>query len=188
MKCGLRPSRPSRGISDCGIKTPNFELPRFHRGRRTPNYPSPFPLPSGERVGVRGMSLIEVILVTLVIAILAAVIIPRVGFDTAPRASVEGAAHMVASDIRYTQECAMSTRTSKTITFSAGGNSYSFAPSNNLDPSGRLPAGVTTSALTLTFNSLGEPIAGGGGSLTVSGSGGSKTISISNYTGKVSIL
>jgi len=135
-----------------------------------------------------GFTLIEVILVTLVIAILAAVIIPRVGFDTAPRASVEGAAHMVASDIRYTQECAMSTRTSKTITFSAGGNSYSFAPSNNLDPSGRLPAGVTTSALTLTFNSLGEPIAGGGGSLTVSGSGGSKTISISNYTGKVSIL
>ena len=134
-----------------------------------------------------GFTLIEVILVTLVIAILAAVIIPRVGFDTAGSASVEGAAQMVASDIRYTQECAISTRTSKTITF-PGGNSYSFSHSNNLDPSGRLPAGVTTSALTLTFNSLGEPIAGGGGSLTVSGSGGTKTINIANYTGKVSIL
>jgi len=186
MKCGLRPSRPGRGISDCGIKTPNYELPRFNRGRRAPNYPSPFPLPSGERVGVRGMSLIEVILIMIVIAILAAVAIPRMGFDTAPRASVEGAAHMVASDIRYAQECAMSTRTSKTITFS-GGNFYSFTPSNNLDPSGRLPAGVATSALTLTFNSLGEPTTGGGGSVTVSGSGGTKTISIANYTGKVSI-
>jgi len=151
-------------IADCGLRNQNSEL-------RTPNS--------------NGMSLIEVILVTLVIAILAAVAIPRVGFDTSPRASVEGGAYMIASDIRYAQECAMATRTSKTITFS-GGNSYTFAPSNNLDPSGRLPAGVTTSALTLTFNSLGEPTTGGGGSVTVSGSGGSKTISVSNYTGKVS--
>jgi len=134
-----------------------------------------------------GMSLIEVILVMLVIAILMAVVIPRVGFDMSPTASVEGAAYMVASDIRYVQECAMATRTSKTITFS-GGNSYSFSPSNNLDPSGRLPAGITASVLVLTFNSLGEPTVGGGGSVTVSGSGGTKTISVSNYTGKVSVL
>jgi len=125
--------------------------------------------------------------VMIIIGILAAVVIPKVGFDTSPRASLEGAAHMIASDIRYIQECAMATRTSKTITFSAGGNSYSFTPTNNLDPSGRLPAGTTTSALTLTFNSLGEPIGGGGGSITISGSGGSKTISVANYTGKVSI-
>lgn len=161
------------------------------------NFPSPSPLPQGERVsflslslwervGVRGMTLIEVIMVMVIIAILAAVVIPRAGFDASPKASADGAAHMVASDIRYAQECAMATRASKTITFS-GGNSYSFSPSNNLDPSGRLPGGITASALILTFNSLGEPIAGGGGSVTVSGSGGSKMISVSNYTGKVTI-
>src|SRR4030043_742702 len=139
---GMRP--PARTaiwlgeIADCGIKTPNSEL-------RTPN--------------CKGISLIEVIMVMVIIAILAAVVIPRAGFDISPRASVDGAAYMVASDIRYVQECAMATRTSKTVTFSAGANSYSFALTpNNLDPTGQLPSGVTTSALTLTFNSLGEPI------------------------------
>jgi type II secretory pathway pseudopilin PulG len=158
LKCRL-------GIANFGFKTPNSEL-------RTLNS--------------NGISLIEFILVMVIIAILTAVIIPRVGFDTPTRVSVEGGAHMVASDIRYAQECAMATRTSKTITFS-GGNSYSFTPSNNLDPSGQLPSGITASALILTFNSLGEPTAGGGGSVTISGSGGTKTVSISNYTGKVSI-
>lgn len=139
-----------------------------------------------------GMSLIETVIVMVIIAILAAVVIPRVGFDTSPRASVEGAAYMIASDIRYVQECAMANRVSKSIAFVSGQSSYTFpatTPStNNFDPSGRLPSGVTVgTTTTITFNSLGEPIAGGGGSITISGSGGSKTISVSNYTGKVSI-
>jgi hypothetical protein len=41
--------------------------------------------------------------------------------------------------------------------------------------------------LIITFNSLGEPITGGGGSIVVSGGGQSKTIGIVNYTGKVNI-
>jgi hypothetical protein len=95
---------------------------------------------------------------------------------------------MIASDIRYTQECAMATRASKTITFSSGANSYSFALTpNNLDPTGQLPSGVTTTALTLTFNSLGEPTAGGGSSVTVSAGGITRTITVTQYTGKVSI-
>jgi prepilin-type N-terminal cleavage/methylation domain-containing protein len=158
-------------IAECGIKTPNPEL-------RTPN--------------CKGISLIEVILVMVIIAILAAVVIPRVGFDTSPKASLDGAAYMIASDIRYVQECAMANRVSKSVAFASGQSIYTFPatvpPTSNLDPSGRLPAGITiVSNLTVTFNSLGEPIAGGGGSVTVSGGGGSKTISVSNYTGKVNI-
>ena len=136
-----------------------------------------------------GMTLIEVVLVMIIVAILAAVVIPKAGFDISPRASLDGAAYMIASDIRYAQESAMANRVSKTVTFStATPTVYTFNPVGNLDSSGRLPSGVVIgSNLTVTFNSLGEPIAGGGGSVTVSGSGQTRTISIVNYTGKVNI-
>ena len=180
--CGVRPpaqAPPHRGCrpggrarllrenADFGMKTPNSEL-------RTPNS--------------KGMTLIEVVVVMIVIGIVAAMVLPKIDFGgTSSRASVDGAANMIASDIRYTQECAMATRTSKTITFSAGGNSYSFNPINNLDPTGRLPYGVTTTALTLTFNSLGEPTVGGGSSVTVSDGVNTKTITVLQYTGKVNV-
>lgn len=137
---------------------------------------------------LKGFTLIETIIVMVIIAILLTAVIPRVGFDIAPRMSVEGAAHMVASDIRYAQECAMANRVSKSITFTAGSSVYTFNPIYHLDPAGRLPSGVTIgTTMTFTFNSLGEPISGGGSSVTVSGSGGSKTVTVTNYTGKVSI-
>ena len=143
---------------------------------------------SAFRIPQSGMTLIEVIVVMIIIGIVAAIVLPKIDFGgTSSRASVDGAANMIASDIRYAQEFAMATRASKTITFSAGGNSYSFNPTNNLDPTGRLPYGVTTTALTLTFNSLGEPTVGGGSSVTVSGGGLTRTITVLNYTGKVNV-
>ena len=185
LNCGLRPpaqAPPKRGfcpggralwlgeIADCGINTPNSEL-------RTPN--------------CKGISLIEVIMVMVIIAILAAVVIPRAGFDVSPRASLDGAAYMIASDIRYVQECAMANRVSKSIAFVSGQSTYTFpatVPStSNLDPSGRLPSGVTIgTTITITFNSLGEPTTEAT-SVTISGGGGTKTISVGNYTGKVNI-
>jgi len=139
-----------------------------------------------------GMTLMEVILVAAIIAILSAVVIPRVSFTTSPSAAVNGAAYMIASDLRYAQECAMANRVSKSVVFTSGQSAYTFPatvpPTGILDPSGQLPSGVTIgNNFTVTFNSLGEPIAGGAGSVTVSGSGQTKTISIVNYTGKVNI-
>ena len=155
--------------------------------RRGLNKPSP--PRTLEPLNPSGFTLIELIVVMIIIGILAATVLPRIDFgSTSSRASAAGAANMIASDIRYTQECAMATRASKTITFSSGANSYSFALTpNNLDPTGQLPSGVTTTALTLTFNSLGEPTAGGGSSVTVSAGGITRTITVTQYTGKVSI-
>jgi len=176
--CGLR-------IADCGIKTPNSEL-------RTLNSPHPSPLPTGERVGVRGFTLIEVILIMVIIGILSATVIPRIDFTLPTTASVDGAAYIVASDIRYVQECAMANRVSKSISFTSGNSSYTFpatTPSTSrLDPSGQLSEGVVVgTTITFTFNSLGEPIAGGGNSVIVSGGGQTRTITVTNYTGKVTI-
>ncbi len=137
---------------------------------------------------VRGMTLIEVIMVMVIIGILAATLIPRFDFATSSRASVDGAAYMIASDIRYAQEYAMANRVSKSVIFTSGSSIYTFNPAHNMDSSGRLPSGVTIGTTVMfTFNSLGEPIVGGSGSVTVSGGGQTKTISVVNYTGKVNI-
>ncbi len=124
----------------------------------------------------------------VIMGILSAVVIPKSNLTTTSTASVNGAAQMIASDIRYTQEFAMANRISKSVVFTAGSSVYTFNPSSGLDPSGRLPSGVTVgSNFTITFNSLGEPTVGGGGSVTVSIGGQTKTISVVNYTGKVNI-
>jgi prepilin-type N-terminal cleavage/methylation domain-containing protein len=138
--------------------------------------------------GSAGMTLIELVMVLVIIGTLSAVAIPRIDWALFPKASVDGAAYLIASDIRYTQEFAMANRVSKRVIFTSGSSVYTFQPSHSLDPSGQLPAGVTIgNNLTVTFNSLGEPITGGGGSVAVSGGGQSKTVGIVNYTGKVNI-
>ena len=136
-----------------------------------------------------GMTLIELILMVVIIGILSVVVIPKLDTTSFSGTSVGGAAWMIASDIRYAQEFAMANRISKSVQFfTVNPTYYTFNPSGNLDPSGRLPSGVTISSnFTITFNSLGEPTVGGGGSVTVLSGGQTKTISVVNYTGKVNI-
>ena len=136
-----------------------------------------------------GMTLIEVIVVMIIIGILAATLIPRIDFGaTSSTASVAGAAYMIASDIRYAQEWAMANGVSKEIDFTS--TSYSFNPSSPLDTTAKLFSGVTidtSNTSAFKFNSLGEPITGGGLFVRVSGGGVTRTITVTQYTGKVSI-
>jgi len=185
----LRKTPACRTGRDCGTPSPTLPPGGLRLGRAS----------GSERGGrgwgelrtptSKGMTLIEVILVMVIIGILSAVVVTKLDMGmTTSRASVDGAAYMIASDIRYAQEFAMANRVSKSVIFNSGSSVYTFLPTGNFDPSGQLPSGVTiNNNFTITFNSLGEPTTGGGGSVTVSGGGQSKTISVVNYTGKVSI-
>lgn len=139
-----------------------------------------------------GMTLIEIIMVMVIIGILSATVIPRFDFTTSSRASVDGAAYMVASDIRYAQEWAMANRVSKSIQFStaAPANKYTFSPvSTGMDPSGQLSGATIGTTIQFTFNSLGEPTTSSPGvwAVTVSVGGVTRTITVLQYTGKVNI-
>ena len=128
----------------------------------------------------RGFTIIELMMVVVLIGILAVSVVPK--FVDTSGISLVGAAAMVAADIRYTQELAMSTNSSKTIVFTTSNDNYT-VDSRNVD----LPSKVSiSSGMTFTFNSLGEPTTGGGSSVTLSAGAETKTITVENYTGRVS--
>jgi len=157
-------------------------------------YPVQFPLlrnPFGDLTGAsilnnKGFTLIEIVSTLVIIGVLAAVATTR--FIDTSSISARGAAEMIQADIRYAQETAMTEHISKSVIFSTGSSAYTFSPASGMDPSGELPSGVTIgNNFTVTFNSLGEPTAGGGSSVSISANSQDKTISVTNYTGKVSI-
>jgi MSHA pilin protein MshC len=130
--------------------------------------------------GSRGFTLVELIMVVVLISILAVSVVPK--FLDTSGFSLAGAAAMAAGDIRYTQELAMGTHSSKTIVFTTT-NTYYTVDSRNVD----LPSKVSiSSGATYTFNSLGEPTSGGGSSVTLSAGAETKTITVESNTGRVS--
>ena len=129
----------------------------------------------------QGFTTIELIMVIIIIAVIAVTAVPK--FTGRSNVSVGGAAEMIQADIRYTQELAMAEYEAKSVTFASGSSSYTVDSEAQ-----ELPSGVTISNdFTVTFNSLGEPIAGGGGSVEISAGGETGTIRVTNYTGKVNI-
>ena len=131
-------------------------------------------------ISTQGFTLVEIILVVVLISVLSVSFLPKF-FDTGS-ISVEGAAALAAADIRYTQELAMGTHSSKTIVFTTN-NTYYTVDSKNVN----LPSHVSiSSGATFSFNSLGEPTTGAGGSVTLSAGTDTKTITVESYTGRVS--
>ncbi len=117
----------------------------------------------------KGFTTIELIIVIVITGIMAAVVLPKLGVVGA--VGLYSTARQVKSDIRYTQELAMSKYRKTTIKFDSNANTYSiyFPPSGprELDEPKKLPPRSNAifdsgSTLTFTFNSSGEPILGGG--------------------------
>ena len=133
----------------------------------------------------QGYTMIELIMVVVLIAIVSVSVLPKF-FDTSS-ITVEGATAMVVADIRYTQELAMSTNSSKTIDFPnvTDGATYYTVDSRtvNLPSKVIIPDGY---GATFTFNSLGEPTAGGGSSVEIKAGSSPKIITVDSNTGRVS--
>jgi len=128
----------------------------------------------------RGFTIIELIMVVVLIGILAVSVVPK--FMDTSAISLQGGAAMAVADIRYTQELAMSTHAPKTITFTTSETFYTVVSQTM-----NLPSRVSiSSGATFTFNSLGEPTAGGGSSVEIQAGSSTKTITVESYTGRVS--
>jgi prepilin-type N-terminal cleavage/methylation domain-containing protein len=130
---------------------------------------------------LKGFTLIELIAVLVVVGVLVAA--ATVKFTSTSTISLRAAAEMIQADIRYTQAEAMATNAARSINFVAGNNYYTVG-SETRD----LPSGVTIATGRLfTFDSLGEPTAGGGQSVSVSDGTNTNSITVIDYTGKVDI-
>ena len=80
----------------------------------------------------KGFTIIELIIVMVIIGILAVMTIPRL--INVGAISANESAHMVAADIRKTQELAMADTVSHQIQFTSGSSSYVIDPSNRQSP------------------------------------------------------
>jgi prepilin-type N-terminal cleavage/methylation domain-containing protein len=130
---------------------------------------------------MRGFTTIEIIAVLVVVGVLVAA--ATVKFTSTSTISLRAAAEMIQADIRYTQAEAMATNANQSINFVAGNNNY-MVGSETRD----LPSGVTIAAGRLfTFDSLGEPTAGGGQFVSVSDGTNTNTVNVVDCTGKVDI-
>jgi prepilin-type N-terminal cleavage/methylation domain-containing protein len=125
-----------------------------------------------------GFTLLETIVVVIIIGILVVSIGHRF-FSTSETSTVAGVDQVIA-DIQYVQTIAMGTMAPKSISFTSGSGSYNMAGEVRT-----LPGNATVSTtITFTFNSLGEPTAGGDQTIAI----GSKQIKIWAITGKVEEL
>ena len=138
-----------------------------------------------------GLTLIEIIMVITLVGILVVVAAPK--FLETGGFSLEGAAAMVAADLRHAQALAMATHDSKEVRFVSGTPpptvTYDVETENDLFfRTVKLPSEVSIdTTVTFTFNSLGEPSTSVGWSMTISAGANNKTISVTQYTGKVTI-
>ncbi|MGR3175242.1 MAG: prepilin-type N-terminal cleavage/methylation domain-containing protein [Candidatus Scalindua sp.] len=144
-----------------------------------------------------GFSIIELIIVIVIAGIMAAVAIPRMGMVTS--VDLYSTARQVKSDIRYTQELAMSKYAIRKIVFDGGYDTYAIKDSlDQTIESKELPKrskatfnaiGSGTTELVYIFNSSGEPDStyGAGDTLRISSGGSYKDILVEGVTGRATV-
>lgn len=146
----------------------------------------------------RGFSLLELVLVTAILAIVSAIAIPRYGC-AATRYQVDLAARRVAADLRQAQAHAKTTGASCTIVFSVATGSYCLMNVPSLD---RSPGDYTVdlmaepyraSLVSASFNTTSQVVFNGwglpdnAGSVIVAVGTQQRTVTVDVQTGHISI-
>lgn len=149
--------------------------------------------PNADRTGpwqrACGASLAELVLVLLLVAVLAAVALPRLNTEAL---QVLPVAEQMAAEIRYTQSLAMSRSESHAFridgdTFFITSTSGSQIALSDGQSAGSLRGLSVSGPVAISFAPrFGRPDTGG--NIVVSGSGGSVTISVDGETGYVQII
>lgn len=143
-----------------------------------------------------GFTLFELVLVIILIGVLAAIAVPRFSLTDS---SVHAQAAQIARDIRHVQMLAMSQ--GRTLTFESLGGGYRCVDAGSTvitDPASQQPFnftlsnGVTLSAGSLSFDSLGRPVNAGtllaaAVTFNTSGDAQNATLSVSPVTGFVTV-
>lgn len=149
------------------------------------------------RVTIGGFSLLEIVLVSAIIAIVAAMAMPRYG-RAAARYQVDLVARRVKTDLQQAQLYAKTTCAPCTVTFSVAANSYQLVNVSTLD---RTPGSYTVAlaaepykarlvSVSLTgaqvvFNGWGLP--DNGGAIVVAVGTQQRTVTLDGQTGQISI-
>ncbi len=94
-----------------------------------------------------GFTLMELMVVVFIMLIAAAVIVPYASGTSS--SSVVSASRMIAADLQYAQNVAISTQTNVTVTFNRNGKSYTLS-----NQSGTLIHPMTKAAYTVNFTAL----------------------------------
>jgi len=145
-----------------------------------------------------GFSLLEVVLVTAIIAVCAAIAIPRYG-RAAGRYQADLAARRVAADLRQAQLHAKTTSASSTVAFTVATSTYQLVNAPSLDGKTgtytvdlRVPPYKAT-IVSANFGGAGQVVFTGwglpdkAGAVVVSVGSEQRTITLNGQTGQVSI-
>ncbi|MBT3879216.1 MAG: prepilin-type N-terminal cleavage/methylation domain-containing protein [Candidatus Scalindua sp.] len=144
-----------------------------------------------------GFSIIELIMVIVITGIVTAIALPK--FADVNTVDLYTTARQVKSDIRYTQEMALSKYAIRKIVFAGSNNTYTIKDNlNQIIESKELPKnskatfnaiGSGTTELVYIFNSSGEPDStyGAGDTLRISYGSSYKDIEVESISGRATI-